>query len=184
MLIAFNSYPPRHYPESLRHPQTPSRHIPDTLQTPQNIAHFDQSKATRGKKEQTNKKCLIGCLSIACTPYPPDNIQIHSDNHQAPLRHIPDNLQTFWGNWERRNQLIKITLIRFLLSINFTSYPHHTTPHNVQSHSVNPRHLPEILQTPYRHPKIGHPMSNPGSLREGTSQLKHISMFLHLSFIN
>ena len=104
-------------------PQTPPRHLPDTLQTPQNIAHFDQSKATRGKKEQTNKKCLIGCLSIACTPYPPDNIQIHSDNHQAPLRHFPDNLQTYRGTWERRNQPIKITLIGFM-SINFTSYPH------------------------------------------------------------
>ena len=103
-------------------PQTPPRHLPDTLQTPQNIAHFDQSKATRGKKEQTNKKCLIGCLSIACTPYPPDNIQIHSDNHQAPLRHFPDNLQTYRGTWERRNQLIKITLIGFM-SINITLYP-------------------------------------------------------------
>ena len=156
-------------------PQTPPRHLPDTLQTPQNIAHFDQSKATRGKKEQTNKKCLIGCLSIACTPYPPDNIQIHSDNHQAPLRHIPDNLQTFWGNWERRNQLIKITLIRFLLSINFTPSlppPHththpHPTPESNQSHSDSPRHFSEVTsQTPYRHRNIGHSMANPGSLRE------------------
>ena len=161
-------------------PQTPPRHLPDTLQTPQNIAHFDQSKATRGKKEQTNKKCLIGCLSIACTPYPPDNIQIHSDNHQAPLRHFPDNLQTYRGIWERRNQLIKITLIRFLLSINFTSYPHHTNP----TISRVTQSTQDTSLRFYRHPKIGHSTSNPGSLSELTGQLKHISMFLHLSFIN
>ena len=114
--------------------------------------------------------------------------QIISRFTQTTTRHHSDTFQTIFRHTEAPgrewNQLIKITLIRFLLSINFTSYPHHTTPHNIQSHSVNPRHLPEILQTPYRHPNIGHSMSNPGSLREGTSQLKHISMFLHLSFIN
>ena len=66
---------------------------------------------------------LDGCLSIACTSYPPDSIQSHSDNPQTPLRHFPDNLQTFRGTWERRNQLIKITLIGFM-SINITLYPH------------------------------------------------------------
>ena len=142
LFVSCTSHPPRQYPESLRH-------LPGTFQTPKNIAHFDQSKATREKKEPTNKKCLIGCLSIVCTPYPPDNIQSHSDNHQAPLRHIPDNLQTYRGTWERRNQLIKITLIRSL-SINFTPYPPphpHPTPDSIQSHSDSPRHLTDTLQT-------------------------------------
>ena len=62
---------------------------------------------------------LMGCLSIACTSYPPDSIQSHSYNPTTPLRHFPDNLQTFR---ERRNQLIKITLIGFM-SINITLYP-------------------------------------------------------------
>ena len=29
---------------------------------------------------------------------------------------------------------------------------YHTTPDSIQSHSDNPRHLPDTFQTPYRHP--------------------------------
>ena len=140
-------------------PQTPPRHIPDTLQTPQIRHIFYQSKATR-RQETTNIEFSIGCLSMACTSYPPDSIQSHSDNPQTPLRHFPDNLQTFRGTWERRNQLIKITLIGFV-SINIRLYPH---PDNIHTHSDNPRQLTEIFKTPYRHPKIGNSMANPGSI--------------------
>ena len=132
-------------------PQTPPRHIPDTLQTPQIRHVFYQSKATR-RQETTNIEFSIGCLSIACTSYPPDSIQSHSDNPQTPPRHFPDNLQTFRGTWERRNRLIKITLIRFLSTISRHT-PHHPKlprqyPDSFRQPKTTPRNLPDTLQTP------------------------------------
>ena len=132
-------------------PQTPPRHIPDTLQTPQIRHVFNQSKAT-GRQETTNIEFSIGCLSIACTSYPPDSIQSHSDNPQTPPRNFPDNLQTFRGTWERRNRLIKITLIRFLSTISRHT-PHHPKlprqyPDSFRQPKTTPRNLPDTLQTP------------------------------------
>ena len=46
LLIACTSYPPQ---ALSRVTQTTLRHLPDTLQTPRNMAHFDQSRATRRK---------------------------------------------------------------------------------------------------------------------------------------
>ena len=102
--------------------QTTPRHLPDTFQTPyrhHKYGTYFTNPRQLGDKKPANVDQSIGCLSIACTSYPPDSIQSHSDNPQTPLRHFPDNLQTFR---ERRNQLIKITLIGFM-SINITLYP-------------------------------------------------------------
>ena len=90
-------------------------------------------------------------------PTPQDSVQSHSENPQAPHRHLTDTSQTpyrhptdtptFWpirDNWEKWNKLIKMSLIGWLL-IACTIHP--------------PRHYPESLgqppdnsQTPYRHP--------------------------------
>ena len=124
--IACISYPPRQYPESLRQPpdtsQTPSRHpkIRQILTNPRQL----------GDKEPAIVDQSLGCLLITCTSCSTDSNQNHSDSPQTPLRHFPDNLQTFRGTWERRNQPIKITLIGFML-INFTSYPHPAPPQTI-----------------------------------------------------
>ena len=102
--------------------QTTPRHLPDTFQTPykhREYGTFFTNPRQLGDEKPANIDQSIGCLSIACTSYPTDSNQSHSDSPQTPLRHFPDNLQTFR---ERRNQLIKITLIGFM-SINITLYP-------------------------------------------------------------
>ena len=57
----------------------------------------------------------------------------------------PYCLQAFRGTWERRKQLIKITLIR-LLSINFAPYP--------LPHPLHPRQYSESLRHPKTPPDI------------------------------
>ena len=63
------------------------------------------------------------------------------------------------------------------LSIAFTSYP----PDSIQSHSDNPRHLPDIFQTPQN--RALNDQSRVFERKE-TRLLKQYSMFLHWSFIN
>ena len=130
--IACISYPPRQYPESLRQP-------PDTSQTPSRhpkIRHMLTNPRQLGYKKPASIDQSIGCVSIACTSYPTDSKQSHSSNPQTPRKHFPDNLQTFRGTWERRNQLIKITLI------GFTSYPHPTPPESLRQPKTL-RHHPD-----------------------------------------
>ena len=67
-------------------------------------------------------------------------------------RFLPDTLQTpqnieylvqSEATGRKRNKLIEISLTGWL-SIAFTSFP----PDSIQSHSDNPRHLPDTFQTP------------------------------------
>ena len=146
--IACISYPPRQYPESLRQP-------PDTSQTPSRhpkIRHILTNPRQLGDKESAIVDQSLGCLLITCTSCSTDSNQNHSDSPQTPLRHFPDNLQTFRGTWERRNRLIKITLIRFLSTISRHT-PHHPKlprqyPDSFRQPKTTPRNLPDTLQTP------------------------------------
>ena len=94
LLIACTSYPPRQYPGSHRQPQMPPRHFPDTPK----YGTFWPILGNWEKRNKLMKMCQIGCLSIACTSYPPDSIQSHSDNS----RRLPDTLQTPCRHPERR----------------------------------------------------------------------------------
>ena len=155
---------------------------------------------------------LNGCLSIACTSYPPRQypeslrhppetsqtssrhpsvihiIQSHSHNSQTPLRHFPDNLQTIRGTWERRNQLIKITLIR-CLSINFTSYPP-PPPDPTQTVSRVKQTTQDTSQISSRHTtdtsKLGTqwPIHGYREKRNQPIKIKQYSMFNQRSFAN
>ena len=55
---------------------------------------------------------------------PPESIQSHTDNPQAPPRHLPDTpiFWIIWGNWEKRKKLMYMSQI-WCLSIACTSYP-------------------------------------------------------------
>ena len=105
---------------------------------------------------------FINCLHII-------PLQTVSRAIQTTPRHLPDTLQTPQnieyfdqsGKWEKRKQLIKMSLCWMFI----------TPPEIIQMHSDNPRHPPGTFLTPYRDPRIWHFMANPRQFREKEHQL-------------
>ena len=92
--------------------------------------------------------------NLECAKHPPVT-------SQAPSRHPTDTpiYATFWpiqGNREKRKKLIKMSLTR-CLSIACISYPPRQYPESL-------RQPPDTSQTPSRHPKIRHMLTNPRQL--------------------
>ena len=148
-------YPPRQYMKSLRQlpdtSQTPSRHPTDTPKYDMFWLIWGSWDKRSKLMSQMSNWVFINCLHIISPQTVSRVTQTTPDTSQTPSRHPTDTLQygTFWpiqGNWEKRNQLIYISLIG-CLSIACTSYP----PRQYPKLSKTPRHLSDTFQTTFRH---------------------------------
>ena len=118
-------------------------------------------KMPTGKKRRSWLKwSKFGFYQISQHHTPSDSVQSHSDNPQAPHRHLTDTLQTPYrhpniltnprqlgekenGNVDESNWMVINCL--HIISPQAVSRVTQTTP----------RHLPDTFQTPYRHPNYG-----------------------------
>ena len=127
---------------------------------------------------------LIGCLLIACTSHPhrhyPVLLRQLPDISHTPSRH-PTDIPRHTGEKELadQNESNQIFINSFhIIPPTTQSHPRQYT----KSHSDNLRHLPDIFQEPYRHPKSGHSMANPGHWEKSKQPIKTILIVLSLEF--
>ena len=142
---------PRHNPECARHPpdtsQIHSRHPTDTPK----YGTFWPIRDNWEKRKQLLKICLNGCLSIACISYPsrqyPEPFRQPPDTFQTPYRHPKRHIFTHPRQLGERNQLIKISIIRFL-PIAWRPPPTDSILSHPDNHQTPLRYPPVTLHTP------------------------------------
>ena len=130
---------------------------------------------------------LIGFLSIAWASYPTNSIQSHSDNLQAPPRHLPDTFQT-----HSRHPPILNNPRQLGEKEEANVYESDWVFINCL-HFIPPRHYPESLtqppdtsQTPSRHPSNTPKYSTFWPIqgnKQKSSQLIKISLLRCLSIV-